>query len=1025
MNWLRLLVRTIRDYYIIKNSGLFDSHYYLANYKDVRHADINPLKHYVKYGALEGRNPSEYFSTNYYLSINSDVKKAGINPLRHFICFGQVENRLPYPKKNKKVRLRYHKENTPKYGTYLMNSSVERRLKQIDYYQYKIKQYQHKLEAQKEKNKIVIYTAIANNYDSLKLPEVLEHEFDYVVYTNNSLPDTGVWQVRPFPIELNDPIRKCRYVKTHPHQLFKNYDLAIWIDSSFMIIDTLSSDVKEFKASNKEVAAIPHPFRTNIYDEANACIINSRDCVKLIKKQINFYQRLGFKHNDLIESNFMMFNLENPKTSKFLDTWWSQIDKFSRRDQLSLNYALRQHNITWHQITDFPHSARDHPALAFVDHDGGKSSAESLLKAIKKFRQIQRVDVIVPVYNALDYVKNCLNSLDLYQDGFSLNVIVVNDGSNYQTTDWLRKFCRIKMGFTLIEFIQNQGYTKSINCGLKQAKGAYVIALNSDTIVTKGWLKGLYDCINSGPKIGIVGPLSNAASWQSVPDLMGKDGFKINELPKDLKPNDLANIVHKVSKKYYPRVNDINGFCFMIKREVIDAIGYMDEINFPLGYGEENDYCIRAVKYGFELAIADNVYVYHAKSKSFGHGRQKVLTQQGAEVLIRLHGKHQVQRLTYNLKQHPVLDKIRQDLKSQLAKLKPSIKKASKKVILIPELTSAEGSLTGTAYVRLVEPYINAKLFDSQQIVIHTLSQLPKPGTAHYVILQRKLIQFQYTQLKDWLLQWRQSGGTVIYDLDDDLLDFEGLAVRTGLTKDLFTKVVEKIELVLAHADCVTVSTQTLKNKIEHKSINVHLLPNLLNQRSWQRLYTSKPKIVNQPIKLGYIGTPSHTQDLKFITNVIKRLEKEYGDKIKVETIGVFERQTALFGQKIVVGSKSPYPKFVAWLQQTLDWDIGLIPLEESSFNKFKSHIKFLEYAALDLAIICSSGETYKTVAKNQQNCLIVENTESKWYDAIKILIENPELRKRLSAQAKKDVIQQYTIQSNFCIYKEILPNLN
>jgi glycosyltransferase involved in cell wall biosynthesis len=108
MNRLKRLVRAIRDYYIIKNSGLFDAHYYLTNNTDVRHADINPLKHYVKHGGLEGRNPSAEFDGEYYLNANPDVKEANLNPLAHYIKHGAKENRPPnkaglYLYKNKEL----------------------------------------------------------------------------------------------------------------------------------------------------------------------------------------------------------------------------------------------------------------------------------------------------------------------------------------------------------------------------------------------------------------------------------------------------------------------------------------------------------------------------------------------------------------------------------------------------------------------------------------------------------------------------------------------------------------------------------------------------------------------------------------------------------------------------------------------------------------------------------------------------------------------------------------------------------
>lgn len=88
-------LKNFRDYFLIRNSGLFDEHYYLLNYPDVRESDVDPLTHFVLYGWKEGRNPSQLFNTNYYLATNLDVKNAYINPLVHYLLFGKKENRPP------------------------------------------------------------------------------------------------------------------------------------------------------------------------------------------------------------------------------------------------------------------------------------------------------------------------------------------------------------------------------------------------------------------------------------------------------------------------------------------------------------------------------------------------------------------------------------------------------------------------------------------------------------------------------------------------------------------------------------------------------------------------------------------------------------------------------------------------------------------------------------------------------------------------------------------------------------------
>jgi len=90
-------LKNFYNYYLIKQSGLFDTEYYLTNYTDVRKADIDPVWHYIKFGWKEGRNPSLYYNTNFYLDKNTDVTDENINPLFHYIKFGKGEGRDPKP----------------------------------------------------------------------------------------------------------------------------------------------------------------------------------------------------------------------------------------------------------------------------------------------------------------------------------------------------------------------------------------------------------------------------------------------------------------------------------------------------------------------------------------------------------------------------------------------------------------------------------------------------------------------------------------------------------------------------------------------------------------------------------------------------------------------------------------------------------------------------------------------------------------------------------------------------------------
>lgn len=269
-----------------------------------------------------------------------------------------------------------------------------------------------------------------------------------------------------------------------------------------------------------------------------------------------------------------------------------------------------------------------------------------------------RVDIVIPVYNAAEYVRNCLESLEKVEHGADIRVVMVNDGSDEQTTAIMTAYQSRRPQSIIIHNNGNIGYTRSVNRGLKTSSAPYVILMNSDVIVTSGWLGSMLECMRSDASIGIVGPLSNAGGWQNIPILRDEDGnFAVNKLPMPIE--ETGRLVRRKSLRIYPKLPFINGFCFMIKREVLDAIGYMDEENFPIGYGEEDDFCIRAGAAGFALAVADDSFVYHAKTKTFRMADRRELTNRGITAMERKHGHELRIKMAKTAEQNPQMARIR------------------------------------------------------------------------------------------------------------------------------------------------------------------------------------------------------------------------------------------------------------------------------------------------------------------------------------------------------------------------------
>ncbi|RJP61928.1 MAG: glycosyltransferase, partial [Ignavibacteriales bacterium] len=304
------------------------------------------------------------------------------------------------------------------------------------------------------------------------------------------------------------------------------------------------------------------------------------------------------------------------------------------------------------------------------------------------------LDVIIPVHNALADVKNCINSV-LQNTSSNFSIIIVNDGSDDETSLYLRNVTESDERVELLVNNEAQGYTKAANKGLKHSNADYKVLLNSDTIVPQDWDKKLIACAVT-EEAGLVGPLSNAASWQSVPNRFSADGgWAINQLPDGFDVNKFDKLVENVSTKSNPHVKILNGFCTLFKKEVFDKIGYLDEESFPRGYGEENDLCFRANDAGFKIVIATDTYVYHAKSRSFGKKARNELAQKGSEALTEKHGNDRINKAVFSLKHNRQLEETRTAISNELKKIKKKNEKVETETLNVLFLLPISGVAGG------------------------------------------------------------------------------------------------------------------------------------------------------------------------------------------------------------------------------------------------------------------------------------------------------------------------------------------
>lgn len=237
-------------------------------------------------------------------------------------------------------------------------------------------------------------------------------------------------------------------------------------------------------------------------------------------------------------------------------------------------------------------------------------------------------DIIIPVYNGIEETRKCVESVLKYTDLKAHHLYLINDASPDEAVlPMLEKYAMDNAGITVINNEHNLGFPGTVNRGIRESK-ADVLLLNSDTIVTENWLDKIIRCAYSSKEIATVTPLSNAATLASVPETCVD-----NDLPVGYTVEKMARLVETVSIRKYPRVPVGVGFCFFIKRSVLDIVGLLDEEAYERGYGEENDFCHRATILGYVHVLCDDTFIYHSGTASFVPEQKKALVDAHAMIL--------------------------------------------------------------------------------------------------------------------------------------------------------------------------------------------------------------------------------------------------------------------------------------------------------------------------------------------------------------------------------------------------------
>ena len=230
----------------------------------------------------------------------------------------------------------------------------------------------------------------------------------------------------------------------------------------------------------------------------------------------------------------------------------------------------------------------------------------------------QKTSIIILSCNTLELLQLCIASIHEYTEAETYEIIVVDNASEDGSAEWLKE----QKNLRCIYNEENLGFPKGCNQGLEIATGTELLLLNSDTVVTKTWLKNLRCALYSSPKVGVVSCVANccphnqmiATHYESLEDMQ-----------------DFAADYNKSNPDLWEKRTTLIGFCYLFKREVFEKVGFLDG-RFSPGNYEDDDYSLRILRAGYDLLLCRDTFIHHFGKASF---KKNLSTQDAAEMAQR------------------------------------------------------------------------------------------------------------------------------------------------------------------------------------------------------------------------------------------------------------------------------------------------------------------------------------------------------------------------------------------------------
>ena len=411
--------------------------------------------------------------------------------------------------------------------------------------------------------RLAIYTCITGGYDTLSQPAPPPTWVDFICFVphGDGEGQNGIWQIRELPLlQINDKRNLSRYPKFLPHLLLDGYDYSLWIDANIAVRSSEFYDIlSELVHKGERFAAVCHPIRDDVYDEAEACIRICRSGSDEMKKVCDFLISNDYpRHSGLTENNIIFRSHNDPAVIE-VDLMWSELfNSYPYRDQLLLGICLSSKGVSPSYIFPKGIDARNSPLLEYKVHHTrsrkitrivrqfkARSQAMDFVKHIKgRLHDAEAVDnslaIVIPAYKAC-FFRQTLESLADQTDK-RFHVYVGDDASEDDIESICNEFSE-RLNITYVRFSENLGRQDLVShwtrC-ISLADEDWVWLFSDDDILENGCVEAFHGfdkscCDLIHYNVDIIDSEGNVMERSRFPELMSSRDFLKGRFRKSMR----------------------------------------------------------------------------------------------------------------------------------------------------------------------------------------------------------------------------------------------------------------------------------------------------------------------------------------------------------------------------------------------------------------------------------------------------------------------------------------------------------